>query len=79
MTNNAEIVARNSAAARRFARLEGLARFAETRASEASLSPAEIKEIETRLLLIDYNLGLTEKEVIGLAALFASDDDFCKS
>jgi hypothetical protein len=76
---NAEIVARNNAAAKRLARLEGLARFAGARASEATLSSVELKEVEARLLLIDYNLGLTEKEVIGLAAVFAKDSDFCKS
>ena len=76
---NADIVARHNAAAERLARLEGLARFAGERASDATLSPVEVKEVETRLLLIDYDLGLTEKEVLGLAALFASDDDFCKS
>jgi ATP-dependent protease HslVU (ClpYQ) peptidase subunit len=76
---NAEIVARNNAAAKRLARLEGLARFAGTRASEMTLSAAQEKEIEARLQLIDYDLGLTEKEVLGLAALFANDDDFRKS
>lgn len=76
---NAEIVARNNAAANRLARLEGLARLAGARASDATLSAGEVKEIEARLLLIDYDLGLTEKEVLGLAALFARDDDFCKS
>ena len=76
---NAEIVARNNAAAKRLARLEGLARFTGKRASEANLSSAEVKEIEARLHLIDYDLGLTEKEVFGLAALFASEDDFSKS
>jgi hypothetical protein len=76
---NAEIVARNHAAAERLARLEGLARFAGARASDATLSPVEVKEIEARLLLIDYDLALTEKEVLGLAAVFARDDDFRKS
>ena len=76
---NAEIVARNNAAAKRLARLEGLARLAGARASETTLSSAELEEVEARLLLIDYDLGLTEKEVIGLAAVFARDDDFSKS
>jgi hypothetical protein len=76
---NADIVARHNAAAERLARLEDLARFAGARASDATLSPVEVKEVETRLLLIDYDLGLTEKEVLGLAALFAKDDDFSKS
>jgi hypothetical protein len=76
---NAEIVARNNAAAKRLARLEGLARFAGARASEVVLSPAEAKDVEARLLLIDYDLGLTEKEVLGLAALFANDEDFRRS
>jgi hypothetical protein len=38
-----------------------------------------VKDVEARLQLIDYDLGLTEKEVLGLAALFANDDDFRKS
>jgi hypothetical protein len=76
---NAEIVARNNAAAKRLARLEGLARFAGARASEVTLSPAEEKEIEARLQLIDYDLGLTEREVTALAALLANEDDFRKS
>ncbi len=77
--NNAEIVARNNAAANRLARLEGLTRFAGERACDATLTSAEVREIEARLFLIDYNLGLAEKEVIGLAALFATDSDVCKS
>jgi hypothetical protein len=60
------------------ARLEGLTHFAAVRASDATLSPAGVEQLEVHLLLIDYDLGLAEKEVTGLAALFAKDDDFRK-
>ena len=69
---NAEIVARINAAAERMARLEGLAHFAGLRASDATLSPVGVKQLEVQLLLIDYDLGLTEKEVLGLAALLGN-------
>jgi hypothetical protein len=76
---NAEVVARINAAASRIARLEGLAHFAGERASDAALLPVGAETIEAQLLLIDYDLGLTEKEVTRLAAMYAKDDDFLRS
>jgi hypothetical protein len=75
---NAEVVARINAAADRMARLEGLAHFAGERASDAALSAAGAAKIEDQLLLIDYDLSLTEKEITRLASLYAKDDDFRK-
>jgi hypothetical protein len=75
---NAEIVARINAAAERMARLEGVAHFARDRASDATLSASSEEQVKAELLLIDYDLDLTEKEVVCLAALYARDDDFRK-
>ena len=75
---NAEVAARINAAANRITRLEGLAHFAGERASDATGLPAGAEQIEAQLLLIDYDLGLTEKEVTRLAAMYAKDDDFRK-
>ncbi len=54
--------------------LEGLAHTIAVRVSNASPSRAEVEQIEVQLLLIDYDLGLTEKELNGLFSLFAKVD-----